>query len=217
VVAAVPTLDTLRRQLQASAPRSLEARGGARLRTGDEGLDQLLEGGLPRGAWTVLGGAPGAGRLTLAAGALALETRGGRPVAWIDAGLAVYPPALAERGVDLTRLLMVRGAGERAAPALEQLVASGCFGAVVATGLDRLLGPAAMRRLQLAAEGTSTAAVLALEPASAAQAHLAALRLGLERRGGGVRVEVEKDRSGRAVGRATLLEGGARAVLRPVA
>jgi hypothetical protein len=191
-------VEVLRQYLVAHAP-FVGARG--RASSGHEPLDRLLDGGFPQGGLTVLTGPSGSGQLTVATMLLAEETRAGRPVAWVDVRGSVYPPALASRGVELSRMLMVRGAPDRALYAAEQLIASGLFGAVVASGLERQLGPAALRRLQTSTEGSRTATVLVLEPAAAAQVTHAALRLQLVRRAGGLSVEVEKDRSGRAVGR----------------
>ncbi len=66
-------------------------------------LDRLLGGGLPRGTVATLEGATG--RWSLAAGLMARVTRRSL-VAILDDG-ALYPPALAEAGVHLERVLVV--------------------------------------------------------------------------------------------------------------
>lgn len=202
VAAAAPELERLRQYLKARAP--LLDRRGAVLASGIEGLDALLDGGLPRGGITVLSGPAGAGRMTLAARVVARETRAGRPAAWIDAKSSLYPPALSLAGVDLDRVLMVRGARERAFFATEQIIASGGFGVVVATGLDEWITSARLRRLQSATEGTSTATILVLEPRAAAEVQNVELKLKLARKAQGIQVEVEKHRAG-ALGRRTLI------------
>lgn len=179
-------------------------RRGAFLASGIEALDGLLEGGFPKGGITVLSGPAGAGRMTLAARVVARETRAGRPAAWIDAKSSLYPPALSLAGVDLDRVLMVRGARERAFFATEQIIASGGFGVVVATGLDEWIAPARLRRLQSATEGTNTATILVLEPRAAADVQNVELKLKLARKAQGIQVEVEKHRLG-ALGRRALI------------
>jgi hypothetical protein len=66
-------------------------------------LDRLLGGGLPRGTVATLEGSTG--RWSLAAGLMARATRRSL-VAILDDG-ALYPPALAEAGVRLERVLVV--------------------------------------------------------------------------------------------------------------
>ncbi|MEO9170940.1 MAG: hypothetical protein ABI282_02880 [Candidatus Baltobacteraceae bacterium] len=73
--------------------------------TGLSGLDRLLGGGFPCGILVTLEGSRSSGRWTIVAGLLAAATRCGLG-AVIDAG-ELYPPALAQAGVRLDRLLVV--------------------------------------------------------------------------------------------------------------
>lgn len=202
-MSAQPTnLLEIRALLQAQAPFLAEREG---LSSGHDDLDRLLSGGFPRGGLVVLSGLSGAGRMTVAAGVLAEETRAGRPVAWIDGRGTLYPPALAALGVVPERMLMVRGAKERSVYAAEQIIDSAAFRVVVASGLDGWLTATRARRLQTASEGARVATLLLLEPPAAAQLQNVALRLGLTRRKSAIQIEVEKDRAGRATGRRVLL------------
>lgn len=186
-------LEKLRDYLRARAP--LVEKGGAVVESGIEGLDRLLEGGFPKGGIAVLSGPEGAGRMTLAARLLAKETRAARPVAWVDASATLYPPALASAGVELSRLLVVRGAKERALFAVEQIAASGAFSVVVASGADPWLSAPRLRRVLSSSEGGNVLSLLLLEPRSAALVTEAAVKLGLSRRAAGIQVELEKHRS----------------------
>ena len=173
--------------------------------SGSSALDRLLLGGFPKGSLTVMTGEVGTGRMSLAAQALRQETQRGRPVAWVDGQGTLYPPALALQGVDLQRLLVVRKAEERSVYALEQILESGAFGMVAATGLDRMLNPSRLRRIQAATEGARVCTLLVLEPHAAQRVTTAALKLKLTRRHRGIQVQVEKDRTGRAIGRRAVL------------
>ncbi len=75
--------------------------------TGLACLDQALEGGLPRGCLVALEGRASSGRYALAAYLLARATRNGFAAICDDGSW--YPPALAQAGVDLKRLLIVPG------------------------------------------------------------------------------------------------------------
>ncbi len=196
------TVEALRQYLSRTAPFYGEREAK---KSGFDPLDRLLGGGVPKGALTVLTGARGAGRLTLAAQLAAEETKAGRPLAWVDAKGTLYPPALAAAGVDLARVLMVRSEDERVVYAAEQIVSSGAFGLVVASGLDSLLTPSRVRRLQTSLEGQPVSMLLVLDPPAAARVTSAALKLVLSRRSRGIMVEVEKDRSGSATGRRALV------------
>jgi len=160
--------------------------------------------GLPPGI-TVLTGDRGAGRLTYAARFAAEETKASRPIAWVDVKGTLYPPALAAHGVDLSRVLMVKSEDERVVYAAEQIVSSGAFGLVIATGLDALLNASRARRLQTEAEGRSVSVLLVLDPPAAARMTNAVLKLELTRRGRGIMMEVKKDRTGFTTGRKALV------------
>jgi hypothetical protein len=137
--------DLLRqRRLHAEAP---PLRGEERLprplATGVSSLDALLGGGLPRGQLSELFGPASSGRTGLALSAAAGATRGGALVAWVDPADRLDPASVAEAGVDLPRLLWLRGSGDgaaltRAVSAVATVVGSGLFELVVLdlAGLD---------------------------------------------------------------------------------
>ena len=199
---AAENLTAIRAYLKTHAPFLADRED---ITSGSSALDRLLSGGLPRGSLTVVTGEVGTGRLTLAGQALKRETERGRPVAWIDGEGVLYPPALALMGVDLRRLLLVRKAEARSVYALEQILESGAFGVVAANGLDRMLTASRLRRIQTATEAARVCTLLILEPRAAQKVTSAALKLRLTRRHRGIQVLVEKDRTGRAIGRRAIL------------
>ena len=134
--------------------------------TGFAALDaELPGGGWPRRALAeLLLPHAGVGELRLLAPALAGLTRAGQRVLWVDPPAVPCAPALEQLGLDVHRLVVVQGRdgvhGARArrllgAPdllwALEQALASGALGAVLAW-LPEPLRADALRRLQLAAQ-----------------------------------------------------------------
>lgn len=197
-------VESIRQYLKVQNPSLGLSRAADTRATGIAQIDRLLDGGLPKGAISVLTGSSGAGRMTIAAQAIAEETRASRAVAWVDAAGTLYPPALQQAGADLSRVLMVRGVRERALFAVEQIVESGAFGLVVVSGLDSL-SQAALRRVQTASEAAGASVLLILEPHASASVTNAALKLKIARRAAGIQVEVEKSRS-ELVGRRTLIE-----------
>ena len=197
-------VDSLRRYLKSHASATPLQRTDGRP-TGLPPLDRLLEGGVPKGAITVLTGVAGTGRMSIAARLLAEETRALKPVAWVDAKKTLYPPALVQAGVDLQRLLVVRGAGQRALFAIEQIVESGAFGIVIASGIESFLSQAGLRRVQAASEAAHASTILVLEPQASALVTNAALKLRVSRRSPGLQVEVEKSR-GDTIGRRAFIE-----------
>src|ERR1700723_2868584 len=68
-----------------------------------------LTGGLPRGCLTEICGPASSGRTTVLLAALAAATRRGEFCAVVDASDALDPQSAAAAGVDLDRLLWVRG------------------------------------------------------------------------------------------------------------
>jgi len=117
-----------------------EDRRGTLLGTGVSGLDDLLHGGLPRGHVSEIHGPASSGRTGLALATIARATRAGALAAWVDPGDRLDPHSAAAAGVDLDRLLWLRGAagGRETRPllaavsALGTLVGSGLFEIVVA-------------------------------------------------------------------------------------
>ena len=93
-------------------------------------LDEALGGGWPRGALTeLLADGPG---LSLLLPALAELGRGDRWLAWVNPPWLPYAPALAEGGVDLSRVLLIHGRDEaQALWAAEQALRSGNCAAVL--------------------------------------------------------------------------------------
>lgn len=146
------------------------------------GVDAALPGGgFPRGALAELSGGPASGKTAVALSLFAAIGAEGL-CAYVDGRGEIYPPAAAARGVDLSRLLVVRPGkvepprprpppqealqkddGRRSRPrpwlpglwAAELLLASGAFAAVavdVPTPRAFAGADSAARRLQAAAE-----------------------------------------------------------------
>jgi hypothetical protein len=103
--------DLLRtRQLQADAPPLRgQDRRLTRLGTGMDPVDALLGGGFPRGQVSEVHGLASSGRTGLVLALCARTTSGGSLAAWVDPGDHLDPASAAEAGVDLTRLLWLRG------------------------------------------------------------------------------------------------------------
>src|SRR5690242_16380240 len=159
------------------------------LATGYAALDACLPGrGWPRtGLIEILVARFGVGELYLLLPLLAALT--GRPAArwcvWIAPPLDPYAPALAAHGVNLERVLVVRGsvAPAGAAPlwAFEQTLGSGASDVALAWAVR---DPRAreIRRLQLAAERGKTLGVLFRPQRAARQSSPAILRMVVESR-----------------------------------
>ncbi|PZR59087.1 MAG: hypothetical protein DLM50_01915 [Candidatus Meridianibacter frigidus] len=102
--------------------------------TGIPPLDRALGGGLARGMIATLEGPVSSGRTALAARLLTMATTQGLGAA-IDEG-RLYPPALAEAGVRLERLLVVPAAQPLGiARAADILLRSRAFGVVLMPGV----------------------------------------------------------------------------------
>jgi protein ImuA len=146
--------------------------------SGFEALDaQLPGGGWPAAGLTeLLFDEPGCGEIQLLAPAL--QRLAG--AVWIAPPCPPYAPALHSLGVPIGRTIWVRPATEAdAAWAAEQVLRSGCTGAVLWWSGARTL-PATLRRLHLAAQEGNTP-LFALRPLAArAQSSPAPLRLALE-------------------------------------
>lgn len=180
--------------------------GAAGLATGYAELDRRLPGGgWPRHALTeVLTARYGIGELRLLMPALArLSTDDGAPgaaepgwIAWIAPPFLPYPPALEQWGLDLSRVLIVRPAGnDEMLWSAEQALASGTCAAVLLWP-DRLSDQAG-RRLQLAAEKGQSWAIAFRPLGARAEPSAAALRIALETAGSGTRLDILKSRGGR--------------------
>jgi recombination protein RecA len=140
--------------------------------TGIETLDDGLKGGLPRGQLSEIAGPRSSGRTTLLTQMLAAATRRGELAALVDTGDRFDAASAAAAGVDLDRLLWIRGEGaddrpvERALKALNLVLQAGGFG-LVALDLADVPAAALARipfttwpRIQRTLEGSETAGVL---------------------------------------------------------
>jgi hypothetical protein len=118
--------------------------------------------------------------------------------AWVDGASTLYAPGLAQAGVDLARLLVVRPPAKHLPRVVVKVASSGAFDLVVVDlpkglgrGEDRIV-----RKLALAAEQHGATIVLLAPP------HVdpwpVALRLEVMRTKQGLDVRVTKDRFGRA-------------------
>ena len=163
--------------------------------TGFPRLDAELPGGRwPTGALTeLLPSHEGIGELRILGPALAALASAGKRLAWIAPPYLPYAPALAAAGVDLAQVLIVRTPSARDALwAAEQALRAAACGAVLVWPGDTKY--TALRRLQLAAEGTRAMTVLFRPPSIATEASPAALRLMLDTAAGGIAVRILKRR-----------------------
>lgn len=154
--------------------------------TGTAALDAVLHGGLPRGQLSEIAGAPSTGRTALLLQMMAAATRRGEIAALIDTFDRLDVSSVIAAGIDLDRLLWVRGdaiaqtdaghAGamrdlrdrvlDRAVKALNLVLQAGGFGLVAidladvpAIALKRLPFTTWLR-VQRTIEGSDTACVL---------------------------------------------------------
>lgn len=169
------TLTTALAPLERADPAALVA-------TDVAALDTCLHGGLPRGQLSELAGPASSGRTTLLLRMLAAATQRGEIAALVDACDRLDVQSAVEAGVDVTRLLWIRGASgtgavrtsaseahhplDRSLKACNLILQAGGFG-LVALDLGDVL-PAELRRLpyntwlrvQRTIEGSDTACVL---------------------------------------------------------
>lgn len=185
-------------------------------------LDQALpDGGLPRRGVVELCAPSGLGRLThlaLAAcrAAQREEVTPEAPAelswcAWVDPTATLYAPGVAQRGVALSRLLVIRPTIDDAARVAVRLVASGVFAAIVIDrttlpgverdAKDRRRWSLAVRRLALASEQHACSIILLSDLEQARREALPTrMRLELTRpRADRLRVHLTKERRGRLV------------------
>jgi hypothetical protein len=160
--------DLLRtRQLTPAFPALDEGRRLTPLATGVAAVDALLAGGFPRGQVSEVSGAASSGRMGLALGALARITRQGAWGAWVDPQDCLDPTSAAAGGVELERLLWLRGAAlKECLAALGTLLGSGLFELVildlvpVARGELLRVPHTTWIRLRRLIEGTPTALLI---------------------------------------------------------
>ena len=81
----------------------------ARAATDVAALDACLRGGLPRGQLSEIAGPPSSGRTTLALQTMAASTRRGEIAAFVDTFDRFDVASAAAAGIDLDRLLWIRG------------------------------------------------------------------------------------------------------------
>jgi len=161
----------LRSEIQARFDIPLEIRKRPETRqfpTGIPAIDQLTDGGIPRGTLTEICGTESSGRTALMFTLLGEATRGGECCAWIDAAGAFDPQSACDAGVDLERVFWVNcgGNAEHALKATDLLIQAGGFGLVVMDLADtpdreaRRVPLASWFRLRHAAERTGAALVV---------------------------------------------------------
>lgn len=85
-----------------------------------------------------------------------------KKVAWIEDQMTVYPPAFAQRGIQLSRLLFVEGGMDVLWTTL-QVLKSGLFEVVVISVQGLNFNETDLRRLQLASEKAGSAVILLTE------------------------------------------------------
>lgn len=168
--------------------------------TGYPALDAVLSwGGWPPASLSEVLDARPEGALGLVLPALARLSHGPRWLLLVDPPLPPFAPALAARGLDLARLVVVATSGETAWAA-EQGLRSGACSAVAIWGGEAPWRAAALRRLQLAAQTGGALALLFRGEAAARDPSPAALRLRVCPMAAGFEVDILKQRGGRPVG-----------------
>lgn len=163
-------------------------RGRTRMRgargepTGHPALDALLpDGGWPRGALTeILHARDGVGEVQLVLPTLAALTRRGERVVLVAPPYEPCAVALAQRGVALDQLIVLRPSGQQEALwATEQCLRSGAVGAVLAW--PGRVDTTKLRRLALAAEAGGALGFIWRDVRAAHESSPAALRLVAQR------------------------------------
>lgn len=166
---------------------------GSSLSSGFAELDrQLLGGGWPLGALLeIQTPCLGVGELKLLLPAMAALSQRGRWIVWVAPPHQVYAPALAQAGIDLSRVLLVQSRQAQDIPwTLEKLLRHKQCGMALAWPKNLL--PQQTRRLQLAAEQGGNLAVLFTQRR---QTHsYAALRLAVQPLPQGLSVHILKAR-----------------------
>lgn len=131
-------------------------------------VDAALGGGLPRGRLSELVGPRGAGRLSLAVGALAGAQAAGEWVALVDAADGFDPRTASDAGVALDRLLWVRPNGiSDGLRAIDRVLEAGGFALVVfyASEVRGFVPQASAARLSRRAEQARSAVLVVGERA----------------------------------------------------
>jgi hypothetical protein len=130
--AALSRLESLlaARRLDATLAKPADGGGLGTISTGIDSLDTSLEGGWRRGEISEILGGPSTGRASVLCATLAAATARGELVALVDAFDRVDPVTAAATGLDVSRLLWVRG------PSLSP------------SARDSIVGPALMRAVR---------------------------------------------------------------------
>ena len=149
------------------------------LGTGIRTLDLLLSGGIPRGHITQIMGPSSSGKTSLLLSILAQATARGEWVAYLDPFSSLDPAFAQKAGIDLKRLLWIRGP-KKIFKATDILVGAGGFGIVVLDLVTqgRTMDPRIFQdvpfpvwfRLKRAARQTSTALLILGEGINAGSA-----------------------------------------------
>ena len=191
-------------------PRVWRGRDQAQRRAGLASGYPELDRHLPGGGWPtealteILTEQYGIGELRLLMPALArlsaedVPPDHGEPgwIAWVAPPFQLYPPALQQCGIDLSRMLIVRPKHpSEVLWSAEQALSSGTCAAVLFWTGE--LDDQASRRLQLAAEKGHSWAVAFRPMLARQQPSVAALRLELHSSEQGTRVHILKSRGGR--------------------
>jgi protein ImuA len=162
-----------------------------------------LDANLPGGGWPcgaiaeLISDAVGIGELGLLMPTLSHLARAGRYIAWIAPPYLPYAPALAQRGLPLERMLLIRAQTlQQSLWATEQALRCPAIGAVLSW--PAYIVDKNVRRLQLAAEAAGTVGFIYRPPEAARESSPAALRLRLHAASDGIIVEIHKSRGGRA-------------------
>ena len=163
--------------------------------TGFAALDaELPGGGWPGGALTeILPQHEGIGELRILGPALAQLSGQGKFIAWIAPPYLPYAPALAAAGIALARVVIVKTAKDSDSLwAAEQALRTAACGGVLAW--PRRISYTELRRLQLAAEGGGSLALLFRPSEAAREPTPAALRIALATAAGGLALSILKRR-----------------------
>ena len=149
------------------------------LSTGMKHLDLLLSGGIPRGQITEIIGPASSGKTSLLLSILSQATRRGEVVAYVDSFSSLDPAFARKAGIDLQRLLWVRGGALKAVDILAQ---AGGFGIIVLDAGETLhkIPFRCWFRLKRAVQGTPTILLILGDEATAGSA--ASVVISLRRR-----------------------------------
>lgn len=169
------------------------------LSSGFPALDEVLPGrGWPRRAITEIHAwGEGIGELSLLMPMLAEVSATGRWIVWIAPPHVPYAPACADRGVDLSRMLVVHGAGPgESLWAAEQVLRAPACGAVMLWEGAARFTIRNLRRLQLAAEAGGGLGMVFRNPRTSVAPSPAMVKLRIEPDPAGLAMTLLKCRGG---------------------